>query len=308
MTSTHSTTSRIVRGLKTVFGGGNPIVNAQRISRSLSLIEQYKKNGRIPWSPGYSKFKNQTLIDTFQNAALMRAFAEGDPLPPGYGARLDERVVECPWAVAKLRSGTGRILDAGSVLNTPIILDLPEIKHRSLFIYSLAIDYERLDPNISYVHSDFRDEIFRDESFESIVCISTLEHVGMWPIPSEPFEVSLAKHQPEKRLDDYKQVLRYFKRLLVPGGRLLLTVPFGKYEDHDWLRNLDAEQVESIKKVFEGECASETYYRYRANGWQTATWEECADASYYNMVRASIFDDDYAAAARAVVCLEMVRR
>jgi len=270
------------------------------------VIQQYLDSGRIPWSPGYSKFKNQTLINTFADPVLMSAFAQGERLPPGYGPRLDERVVEYPWALSKLHSGPGRILDAGSVLNAPFILDLPMLKGRTLYINSLVMDHVRLDPNISYLHSDFREQVFRPGLFKTIVCISTLEHVGMWPIPTPPFEESLAKPQPEKRLNDCMDVLRYFRELLAPDGQLLLTVPFGKYEDHDWLRNFDAKWIDAFKASFGGICRSETYYRYRAEGWQTATQEECADASYHNMVRTKEWGPDYAAAARAVACLELI--
>jgi ubiquinone/menaquinone biosynthesis C-methylase UbiE len=33
--------------------------------------------------------------------------------------------------------------------------------------------------NISYVYGDLRNTILKDQCFDEIVCISTLEHIGM---------------------------------------------------------------------------------------------------------------------------------
>lgn len=308
MTSISKTISRIVRGFKKVFGGGNPVSNAKSISNTLSLIEQYKKNGRIPWSPGYAKYKNVLMIETLADKNLMEIFRQGQPLPNEYGMRIDERVVECPWALSHIKPGQGLLLDAGSVLNTPILLDTPELSQQKIVIYSLEMDSIRLDPRLSYLHGDFRDPVLRDGIFDTIVCISTLEHVGMWPIPKPPFEVTLRLPQPEKDLFAYRGVMKTFHNLLKPGGRLLLTVPYGKAEDQDWLQVFGAKQIEDVKQSFGGECLSETYYRHAADGWHTAAPEECAELEYFNIVRTPEFGPDYAAAARAVACLELARK
>jgi SAM-dependent methyltransferase len=294
--------------LKKVFAGGNPIANAKKISSSLNLIEQYKKNGCIPWSPGYAKFKNMLMIESLADKNLMELFRQGKPLPAGYGRRLDERVVECPWAISRVKPGPGLLLDAGSVLNTPMFLDAPELRQQQIIIYSLEMDSVHLDPRLSYLHGDFREPILRDGIFDNIVCISTVEHIGMWPIPKPPYEMTLNQPQPEKDLFAYQNVMKTFHDLLKPGGRLLLTVPYGKAEDQDWLQVFGAEQIEGIKQAFSGDSLSETYYRHTADGWYTATPEECANLKYFNIVRTPDFGPDFAAAARAVACLELVRR
>ena len=308
MTFENRILSRITRGLKKVFAGGNPIANAKKISSSLNLIEQYKKNGCIPWSPGYAKFKNMLMIESLADKNLMELFRQGKPLPAGYGRRLDERVVECPWAISRVKPGPGLLLDAGSVLNTPMFLDAPELRQQQIIIYSLEMDSVHLDPRLSYLHGDFREPILRDGIFDNIVCISTVEHIGMWPIPKPPYEMTLNQPQPEKDLFAYQNVMKTFHDLLKPGGRLLLTVPDGKAEDQDWLQVFGAEQIEGIKQAFSGDSLSETYYRHTADGWYTATPEECANLKYFNIVRTPDFGPDFAAAARAVACLELVRR
>lgn len=303
-----ATVSRVSRALKKVFSGGNPMTNAKTIYNSVNLIERYKQNGYIPWSPGYSKYKNLVLIETLADKQLMDVFRQGASLPSGYGRRIDERVVECPWAISRVKDAPGLLLDAGSVLNAPMFLDAPELSKQKIIIYSLEMDSFRLDPRLSYLHGDFREPVLKDDIFDTIVCISTLEHVGMWPIPKPPYEVSLKQPQPEKDLFAYRGVLRTFHNLLKPGGKLLLTVPYGKAQDQDWLQVFGRERIEDAKKSFGGVCLSETYYRHAADGWHTATPEECVDLEYFNVVRTPEFGADYAAAARAVACLELSRR
>ena len=299
--------SRIKRGMKKIFGGGNPLTNAKAISDSLGLIEQYKKNGCIPWSPGYAKFKNLLLIETLANVELMAVFRTGRPLPDGYGRRLDERVVECPWAISRIRPGKGLLLDAGSVLNTPMFLNAPELAEQQIVIYSLEMDAVQLDPRLSYIHGDFREPILREGIFDAIISISTVEHIGMWPIPKLPYDVTLKQPQPNKDLFAYRPVMKTFHDLLKPGGRLLLSVPFGKADDQDWLQVFDGQGIDDIKRAFGGECVSETYYRHDADGWHTAARDECSNLEYFNIVRTPTFGPDYAAAARAVACLELSR-
>lgn len=262
----------------------------------------YVRQGRQPWSPGYSAFKNAFIDRVLRDPALMRLFAEDDRLPPQWGPRLDERVVEYPWVFSRLRPA-GAILDAGSTFNSKLILAQPAVQGRKLVIYTLEADYITLDPNISYVFDDLRDTPFKDALFDSVVCISTLEHIGFG---LDYRRWSKDNPYPEARPDSYREALREFARLLKPGGQLLLTVPYGRREDHGWLQQFDAAGVESIKAAFGGRVAGEQYYRYTAEGWQVARPEDCADLTYYNIHAQPEFDADYAAAARAVVCLELV--
>jgi hypothetical protein len=296
-----------MRAILSRLAKSNRFTREVKASVDYSIKQQYLRRGRIPWTPGYSKYKNQQLIDTLADERLMGIFACGDRLPDGYGARLDERVVECPWTVAHLRDGDGLILDAGSVLNSPIFLERPELRDRRVVVFSLVLDWLHLHPNVSYVHGDFREAFFREELFDSIVCISTLEHVGMWPIPTPPFEESLAKPQPTIDYKAYRGVLQTFRSLLKRGGKLLLTVPFGRYEDHRWLQQFDQDGIADIVRSFEGECRTQTYYRHEADGWQVARPEDCAQCEYHNLVTMPEFGPDLAAAARAVACLELVR-
>lgn len=274
-----------------------------RQRRSAQTLEQYVRAGRRPWSPGYSRFKDDFIRRVLDDPALMRAFRDRDVLPEAFGTRLDERVVEYPWVLARLRPA-GWIMDAGSTFNTPLILDRPEIRDRRLLVYTLGTDYVTLRPTLSYVFGDLRETVLKDGLFDTIVCISTLEHIGFG---LDYKRWSAENPYPDADRQAYRRALAEFRRLLSPGGQLLLTVPYGRYEDHGWLQQFDAAGVRAIKDAFGGTVREETYYRYTAAGWQIASAADCEDERYFNIHAAPGFAPDFAAAARAVACLELAK-
>ena len=157
--------------------------------------------------------------------------------------------------------------------------------------------------NISYVIGDLRKTGLKDESFEGIACISTLEHIGM----DNTFIYSKEACYKESNFQDYKLVLREFKRLLKPRGKLFITVPYGCYENHGWLQQFNEEMVGEILNTFSGSRSDITYYRYFNNGWQVASSDSCRDCSYFDINNSADYEPDYAAAARAVACIEIVK-
>lgn len=266
-------------------------------------IEEYLAQGRRPWSRGYAEYKYAFLRRALADARLLAAFRDGERLPEAYGPGLDERVVEYPWVLARLRPGGGAVMDAGSTFSTPLILDLPQVQGRPLVIYTLATDWVDARGRASYVFGDLRATILKAAVFESICCISTLEHVGMAPT----MEFSMSRPYPGAQPETSRQALAEFRRLLVPGGQLLLTVPFGRREDHGWMRQLDRDDLDEVAAAFGGRRVAERFYRYRAEGWYLSTAEECAEARYYNVHAQPEPDPDNAAAARAVACLDLAR-
>src|SRR3954468_5409501 len=154
-------------------------VGLTAVRSALSPIEQYLTGGRVPWSEGYSKYKNRFIAEALADPDLMERFARSADLPAGYAPRLDERVVEYPWVLSRLRERSGRVLDAGSTFSTGLVLDLPWMQGRELVIYTLATDVVVRPEGVRFVYGDLRALALRDGAFETIACISTLEHVGM---------------------------------------------------------------------------------------------------------------------------------
>jgi SAM-dependent methyltransferase len=266
-------------------------------------MERYVAAGRIPWSDGYTKFKNQLLAEVLADDAMLDRFAQDRALPDAYAPRLDERVVEYPWVLSRLRAPDGPILDAGSTFLTPLVLDLPFMQGREIVVYTLETDVVVRRPGVEIVYGDLRSLSLTDGHFAEVVCISTLEHVGM----AQSFSYSALRPYPDATPDDALPALRELRRVLRPGGRLLLTIPFGRREDHGWLQQFDAEGIRRLVEAFDGELRSETYYGYRADGWQLVDAAACADASYFNIHATPTVEPDGAAAARAVCCLELIK-
>src|ERR1700756_4062168 len=101
-------------------------------------------------------------------------------LPPGFGHKLDERLVEYPWLFSRLPDGSGELLDAGSVLNHDFILSHERLVGKKITIMTLAPEGRSFwDRGINYVYGDLRQTYFRDDYFDYIVCVSTLEHIGL---------------------------------------------------------------------------------------------------------------------------------
>jgi hypothetical protein len=143
--------------------------------------------------------------------------------------------------------------------------------------------------------------LLRDSCVQSINCISTLEHVGM----GQSYKTyNMANHAPDQDLTAYRVALNEFHRVLEHNGQLLLTLPFGRRENHGWLQQFDAAGIDEVVRAFPGRLVGATYYRYDIDGWHIASADQCADAQYFNIHARKDFDQDLAAAARAVACLE----
>jgi len=265
-----------------------------------AALDAYLAGGRVPFSEGYWQYREQFLQEVLNGEARLAWFHEGGILPAEYGTRLDERVVEYPWLLSHLQKKYTRLLDAGATLIYPFLLKLPTFRGKTIVVYTLAPEeWVYIQPNVSYVYGDLRETLFKNKVFHEIVCLSTLEHIGM---DNTQLYVGDARYR-ENEPRAYRQVLREIRRLLVPGGRLYLTVPYGRYEHLGWLQQFDEPLLQDAIETFHGETLSLTFFKYGVNGWQKADAAQCADCRYFDVHRAREFEADYAAAARAVACV-----
>lgn len=271
------------------------------------LIEAYLNNGRIPWSSGYTEYKHDYIEKILSSKDFMEIFTNGINLPGEYGYGLDERCIEYPWFFSNLSETKGRILDAGSALNHEYILKQPSFFNKELTIMTLSPEANCFWRNsISYQYGDLRKIPFRDNWFDDVVCISTLEHVGM------DNRIFTASEKPEPMdINAFEEAVNELKRVLIPGGKLYLTVPFGKYQNWNMFQQFDQTMLEKVSAVFKPRNEKISIYRYSDGGWQISGMDQCKDLEYSEYA-VSIWqkvtgdnkpDQDNTAAARAVACL-----
>jgi SAM-dependent methyltransferase len=195
----------------------------------------------------------------------------------------DERLIEMPWVLARYR-GEPRVVDIGYANAAPGYLDaLVSAAPGEVVGLDLV---EASVPGVRSVVGDLRALPFPDASFDVLLCVSTIEHVG--------HDNRVYGAGDERDATGITDALREVRRVLAPGGRALITVPTGAEEDHVWFVQLP---VATWRQLFAGaalEVAEEEVYELDADGWR-ASAGDAADARY----------GERGAAASAVYCVEL---
>ena len=277
-----------------------PGARSREEARRTLRILRYLCCGRRPWSVGYDEFKR--LRRVLRDRVVLGWFRAVDALPRGYSRRLDERVIEYPWLVARLGEGRSLLLDAGGALNHGFLLKSSALRRRTMVVCTLSNERPTAGTHASCVRADLRRAALKDEVFDEVVCISTLDHVGL-----DQTRVYLSDERwRESHPEDYTGAVRELRRVLKPGGRLFVTVPYLRYENLGWMQQFDAERLARIADVFAPASYTATFYRCCASGWQLSDAAECSTCAYFDIHTTRQYGEDYAAAARAVACLELV--
>lgn len=174
--------------------------------------------------------------------------------PPG----TDERVVEIPWVLSRLRSG--RVLEVGYAFAEPAYLAaLARLVPEQLVGVDLAA---AAVPGMETVAADVRELPFGDGSFDQVLLVSTLEHVGadneVYGLDAESDGASRAA------------ALRELRRVLRPDGGLLVTVPLGEPEDYGWFRQEDTAGWDRLFTRAGFFVEEQEAYELGEDGWRAA--------------------------------------
>lgn len=263
--------------------------------------ERWIKNGRIPGTNGYSSARWR---------AIERGLAEPQSQGFGYGdAGLDERVVEYPWAFHRLRSrwppGTP-ILDAGSVLNHPRILAY--CRREGIHPISIVtLHYEgraEVSDEVRYEFADLRHLPYRDGWFSSVICLSTLEHVGM---DNRMYGDSASGS--ESPTHEALRAMQELRRVTQVGGLLLLSVPFGARDHRPWIRIVDGDALRSLVQAPGWRVDDTRIVRATRDGWRESTVADSETAGYNEPARGRHAGKrsapEWVAAAEAVALVEL---
>lgn len=171
---------------------------------------------------------------------------------------LQPRSIEYFWVVKNLDLDSGRILDVGSVGST-----LP-FKLACLGYEVYSIDVQELlqlkivrPPNLKFIRGDIRHTNFQSNFFDRVIAISTIEHIGLGHY-GDKFD----ERGDEKAL---KEIIRILKL----NGKLLATVPYGKYAVTSSERIYDANALRMALRGLRTEKAE--YFMERDGYWVPAT-------------------------------------
>lgn len=277
--------------------------------RRRKKIDQYIKAGKKPWSEGYSLFREEYIQKVIDDASVLELFQKGLPLPNQYGEFLDDRVVEYPWLISRLEQNSGKLLDAGSALNFHWLLQHPKLSQKDVTIVTLEPETVSFWKNrVSYVFDDLRNLPFKDDWFDLVISISTIEHIGM-----DNSIYSANRAFVETKNLDFLKAVSELRRVTRPGGKVYITVPYGRYTNFGWYQQFNGEMIAQMIDTFAPVKLAESYYCYESGGWSIGDKQYCQkfegfnihDTKYFNNESTKDYDPDYAAASRAVAALEL---
>ncbi|MBK8051558.1 MAG: hypothetical protein IPK16_33410 [Anaerolineales bacterium] len=141
------------------------------------LEAMYAAGGCVPHSVGYAEARNRLIIDVIQDPERLKIFRQKDTLPQGYGVSFDERCVEYPWMFSHLRQGPACVLDAGSITNFKFVTDHPAFKDIRCSSCP-GRSHPVIGSGASGTGTTTTPNSDPTEFFDTVICISTLEHVG----------------------------------------------------------------------------------------------------------------------------------
>lgn len=191
------------------------------------------------------------------------------PLRRRFGLGDSERCIEIPWAMS-CYNGEHTVLDIGYAhaedryMSALSALRVPEL-------FGIDKVGKRVE-NMKTVTGDIRSTPFRDNTFDFIFCISTIEHIG---------KDNSIYYAAEERLSDDGDIaaIREIRRVLKQGGKAVITVPYGKSVDYQWFKQYDGQGWDRLKQASGLQAIYEDYYIYR-NGWRGCRSDELKHTEY----------------------------
>ncbi len=207
----------------------------------------------------------------------------------GYKPGSDERAVEIPWAISCYQ-GERKVLEVGCGFCTQEYIErlkkLPIEELHGIDISSAS------SPDFIRKTADIRDTGYKPDYFDMIFCISTLEHIGM---DNSRYSPAILDVRCRTRPDI--ESIGEMKRILKRGGKLALTVPFGKSKDYGWFVQYDKGMLDGLLKSSEMRLLRKDFFKYDKG------WEQCAEKDLEHL----LYNDNGALAACGVACILLTK-
>lgn len=205
------------------------------------------------WGAGKLGRNSSDLI----NYALWITEVDGHPAI----RRCSERIVEVPFVHRNLPYPfRGRVLDVG-YLESEVTFQLASLGFET---WGIDIRPQVLKfPGIHAVQGDVRQYPFPDAYFDTVIVLSTVEHIGLKAYENKSYDPEGDVH-----------ALQAVHRVMSPDGRLLLTVPFGRHGKTGWYRVYDHDALLSLLTRARFKIETEDYWSAKGIQWVPGSWAE----------------------------------
>ena len=220
-------------------------------------------------------------IETNEKSRISRIFTL--PFEP-FGIGDTERCIEIPWALS-CYNGEETVLDVGYAnseeryLRDLLSLNIPDL-------YGIDVVGKDIS-GIIPIKGDIRKTSFPDEFFDLIFCISTIEHVGR-----DNSVYGYCDIDEEGDFNTIKEMWRITKN----GGKIIITVPYGKFQDYGWFIHYDNKRWNDLIRSAKCKILKEDFFIYN-RGWRSSTANYLSDILYKA-------NDSFAAAGLVCIMLE----
>jgi Methyltransferase domain len=164
---------------------------------------------------------------------------------------VNERIVETPYVMGAIasRDRACRVLDCGAAEST-VALSLASLGYETVALDSRPYPFRH--PKLTCVASPVQEWEGPEKPFDAIVCVSSLEHMGLPAYDQTDVDMALDK-----------TVVALFQKWLAPDGILVLTVPFGSWRVDEFQRTYDDDH---IQRVLAGWSILDRRYAFRKAG------------------------------------------
>jgi len=211
-----------------------------------------------------------------------------NPLCDLVGKGDSERCIEIPWAFSKY-SNEQTVLDIGYAnAEERYIKSLLSLKIPNL--HGLDILERKIEGIISHV-GDIRNTNFEDNFFDLVFCISTIEHIGR---DNSVYKANFTEDLDNGDIDALNEIYRITKN----NGKMVLTVPFGKFFNYGWFIHYDETRLNKLLCSSPFEIVDIDFFKYDEG------WYKCDKSELTNI----LYKNNNAIAAAGLVCLFLEKK
>jgi O-antigen chain-terminating methyltransferase len=199
-----------------------------------------------------------------------------------YGVGDTERCIEIPWALSCYR-GEEMVLDVGFAhaeerfLKELLALGIPQL-------HGIDLVKKKMD-KIDSVMGDIRSTPFRSGSFDLVLCISTIEHIGK---DNSRYWKGSCEADNAGDIAAARELCRIMKN----GGRIVLTAPYGMFRDYGWFIQYDEIRWQELIRASGCRVIREDFFKYDGG------WRRCHKSALEDV----LYQEKGAAAAVGLVC------